>query len=151
MSLNYGLYYRFQLLKSEFLKSGREDLFPAIQTYEIALDANNSYDNDNTDIYLNNNYKTCINNLNISNNHKSSIKIDGIDIYPNHVTQNDWTTWYGRSTEEELQIHSSTIGNKDACYKSAVDRLDALIEDHYFLTALLFPRMMKWKLPQRIT
>ena len=118
--------------------TAREDLFPAIQTCEIDLDETKYYDND--DIYLTENHKDCTQTLHPPEHQDSAVKIEGVDIFPTHVTQNEWTTWYGRSEEEELQIHSSTIGNHDACYKSAVDRLDALIEEHYFFDCATIPK-----------
>ena len=39
-----------------------------------------------------------------------------------------------------MQIHSSTIGDNDACYRSAVDGLDALLEDHYFFDCTTLPK-----------
>ena len=115
-----------------------EDLFPAIQTCEIDLDETKYCNND--DIYLTENHKDCTPSLHPPEHQESAVEIEGVDIFPTHVTQNEWSTWYGRSEEEELQIHSSSIGNHDACYKSAIDRLDALIEEHYFFDCATIPK-----------
>ena len=118
--------------------TGRNDIFPAIQSCDIALDENNSYDND--DIYLTKPHNEYVKHTNPSKPPDSAINIEGVDIFPTHVTETDWTTWYGRSKEEEIQIHSSTIGDNDACYKSAVDRLDALLEEHYYFDCATIPK-----------
>ena len=110
--------------------TGRNEIFPAIQACDIGLDENSSYDND--DIYLTRPHNEFVKHIKPSNPSVSAINIEGVDIFPNHATETDWSTWYGRSKEEEKQIHASTIGDYDACYKSAVDRLDTLVEEHYF-------------------